>query len=235
MNNTWEATTLPPGKTTICYKWLYKTKYKPDGSIERHMARLVILGYQQRYGEDYTDTFAPVAKMAIVRTLLAMAAIQCWYAMQMDVSNAFLHGDLFEDVYMKMPQGYTNLGSRIQKCVSQPTSGNSSTLVCKLKKSMYGLKHAPRNWFDKLSYTLSNLTFQQSKSDYSLFLKHSNSSVLAVRVYVDDLLICGNSLPAIDNLKSMWSSTFHMKDLGPLRYFLGLEIDRSPSGFFMSQ
>lgn len=235
MNNTWDVMTLPPGKIAIGCKWLYKTKYKPDGSVDRHKARLVILGCRQKYGEDYTKTFAPVAKMATVRTLLAVAAIQDWYTVQMDVSNAFLHGDLFEDVYMKMPQGYTHSGCRIQPISDLTGKKSHSTLVCKLKKSLYGLKQAPRNWFDKLSYTLLNSSFQQSRSEYSLFLKHSNSSVLVVLVYVDDLLICGSSLGDIDDLKFMLSSTFNMKDLGPLRYFLGVKIDRTEAGFLISQ
>ena len=155
----------------------------------------------------------------------------------MDVSNAFLHGDLFEDVYMKMPPGYTHKGCRIELTSDNSSAGKAihSTLVCKLLKSLYGLKQAPKNWFDKLSYILLILEFQQSKSDYSLFQKNSNSSILVVLVYVDDFFICGTSLSDIDQLKAMLSSTFHMKDLGPLRYFLGLEIERSASDFFMSQ
>lgn len=93
-NQTWEVTTLPPGKVAVGSKWLYKTKYLHDGSIERHKSRLVILGCRQKLDEDYDQTFARVAKMATVRTVLAVAAIEEWYTIHMDVTNAFLHGDL---------------------------------------------------------------------------------------------------------------------------------------------
>lgn len=106
---------MPPGKVTIRCKWLFKTKYAADGSIDKHKARLVILGCHQKQGEDFFETFAPVAKLTAARNLLAMAAKENWFTCQMDVSNAFLHGDLFENVYMKLPQGYISHGSRIIK------------------------------------------------------------------------------------------------------------------------
>lgn len=112
-NHTWCITTLPPHKKPIACKWLYKTKYHPYGTIERHKARLVIMGNRQQYGIDYVETFAPVAKMATVRSFLVVAFVQGWLVHQMDVKNAFLHGDLQEVVYMKMPPGYKGLGHRI--------------------------------------------------------------------------------------------------------------------------
>jgi len=142
-NGTWELTSLPPGKRAIGCKWLYKTKFLSDGTIERHKARLVVLGCKQQFGVDYQETFAPVAKMTIVRTLLAVAAIKNWFAYQMDVSNAFLHGDLHEDVYMTLPPGYYSYGSTIHPS-STPTTplvrGSSHGQVYKLLKSLYGLK-----------------------------------------------------------------------------------------------
>ena len=113
LNGTWEIVDLPPGKTAIACKWLFKTKYKPDGSVDRFKSRLVILGCRQILGVNYGETFAPVAKMATVRILLAVAALQNWFVVQMDVTNAFLHGDLHEEVYMGLPLGYTDFGSRI--------------------------------------------------------------------------------------------------------------------------
>ena len=235
-NDTWAITQLPPGKTAIGCKWLYKTKYNPDGSIERHKFRLVILGCRQQFGVDYSETFAPVAKMTTVRTLLAVAAKEQWHAIQMDVTNAFLHGDLMENVFMKLPQGYIGLGCRIQQTKDPnliPVA--DSNLVCKLKKALYGLKQAPRQWFHKLSCTLLQSSFTQSKSDYSLFYRINTTSITLILIYVDDLLICGNNLADIDSLKTMLSSVFHMKDLRPVRYFLGIEIDRTSAGFFLSQ
>lgn len=233
-NDTWDVVELPPGKKAIGSKWLYKTKYKPDGAVERYKSRLVILGCRQTYGEDFTETFAPVCKMTTVRALLAVAAMHNWIAIQMDVTNAFLHGNLDEEIYMKMPQGYSGIGSRIAASTNQ-LSGPRSQLVCKLKKSLYGLRQSPRLWFDKLSLTLLSLGYEQSKADYSLFVSQDGSSSTLVLVYVDDLLISGNNQSSVDQLKVMLSQSFHMKDLGPVSYFLGLEIERSAAGFFLSQ
>lgn len=237
-NGTWVITELPAGKQAIGCKWIYKTKYKPDGTIDRFKSRLVILGCRQIQGIDYGETFAPVAKMATVRTLLAVAAIQNWVTHQMDVTNAFLHGDLDEEVYMELPQGYTGWGSRIttESLLTSVTRKAAATrLVCKLVKSLYGLKQAPRCWFSKLSATLKEDGFSQSKADYSLFTKVTKITITLILVYVDDLLLAGSSIDKINELRSMLSHNFHMKDLGEIRYFLGLEVHRYANGFFISQ
>lgn len=155
----------------------------------------------------------------------------------MNVTNAFLHADLDEEVYMSFPQGYKGWGTRIA-CPQSSTPDAKmphTRLVCKLVKSLYGLRQAPRCWFDKLSSTLKANNFIQSKADYSLFTKTSDKTITITLVYVDDLLITGNSTSDINWLKSMLASHFHMKDLGEVKYFLGLEIHRSLNGFFVSQ
>lgn len=233
LNQTWTLTTLPPNKKAIGCKWIYKTKYKADGTMDRKKARLVILGCHQIYGEDYAETFAPVAKLTTLRTLLAVAAMTGWDAIQMDVTNAFLHGDLHETVFMKLPKGYTHIGSRIKLNDTYPQP--ATNLVCQLHKSLYGLKQAPRQWFFKLSTTLVNMNFAQSKADYSMFTQTTDQHITVVLAYVDDLLICGNNQSKISQLKQLLSTQFHMKDLGPVRYFLGLEVDRTDAGFFLSQ
>ena len=236
LNDTWAITTLPHGKKAIGCKWIFKTKHNPDGTIERHKARLVVLGCRQQYGIDYQETFAPVAKLTTVRSLLAVAAIEGWHVIQMDVKNAFLHGDLLETVYMQLPPGYTAMNNRISvdtSCSSSPK--NLTNQVCQLKKSLYGLKQAPRQWFSKLSSSLRDYGFQQSKTDYSLFTYQTTQAFVVILIYVDDLLIAGNDEHVITQVKNYLSSAFHMKDLGAIRYFLGIEIDRSPAGFFLSQ
>jgi len=163
-NNTWELVPLPAGKKPISCKWVYKIKYKADGSVERCKARLVIRGFTQKECIDYTETFSPVLKMTTIRSLIATAVKKHWPIYQLDVNNAFLHEDLHEDIYMKPPQGLNVAGN----------------IVCKLKKSLYGLKQASRQWYAKLSNTLRDIGFQHSKNDYSLFCKQQSQSIVIV-------------------------------------------------------
>ncbi|KAL2922825.1 Retrovirus-related Pol polyprotein from transposon TNT 1-94 [Bienertia sinuspersici] len=219
-NETWVMQELPPGKKALGSKWVYKIKHNSDGTVERLKARLVIYGNHQVEGIDYNETFAPVAKMVTVRAFLAIAAAKNWELHQMDVHNAFLHGDLDEEVYMRPPPGF---------------HGSAPGLVCRLQKSLYGLRQAPRCWFAKLASALKRYGFVQSYSDYSLFTMTSGDIQLSILVYVDDLIISGNNSSAISAFKEYLSSCFHMKDLGLLKYFLGIEVARSNEGIFLCQ
>ncbi|CAH9093346.1 unnamed protein product [Cuscuta epithymum] len=218
--STWEIRDLPPGKKAIYCKWVYKIKYKSDGSVERYKARLVVCGNRQVEGIDYGETFAPVAKMVTVRTILAVAASCHWELHQMDVDNAFLHGDLREEVYMHLPPGY---------------SSSSPGKVCRLLRSLYGLRQAPRCWFSKLTTSLRSYGFAQSHADYSLFTKRDGSRILCVLIYVDDLLITGNDRTMITEFKTYLASTFPVKDLGIMKYLFGIEVAINSTGIFLCQ
>lgn len=212
--HTWDIVTLPPRKEAL------GSQYNSDGSLKRYKARLVVQGNNQIEGKDYNETFAPVLKMTTVCTLLRLVAARNWKVYQMDVQNAFLHGDLDEEVYMKLPPGFRHF---------HPEK------VCRLRKSLYGLKQAPRCWFKKLSDLLLRFGFVQSYDDYSLLSYTRNNIEIRVLIYVDDLLICGNHSYMLQKFKEYLGGCFAMKDLGRLKYFLGIEVSRRHEGIFLSQ
>ena len=142
-NQTWELVDLPGGKKPVGCRWVYTIKYNSDGSLERYKARLVARGYTQTYGLDYKENFAPVAKMNTVRVLISIAVNLDWELLQYDIKNAFLYGDLKEEIYMQMPPGYEN----------EVTQGK----LCRLQRSIYGLKQSPQAWFGKFSQVLKSL------------------------------------------------------------------------------
>lgn len=220
INRTWTIEDLPKGKCAIGFKWVYKLKFNSDGSLKRHKARLVTLGSKQIEGEDYGETFAPVAKIGTVRMFLDTTVKHKWEVHKMDVHNAFLHEDLDEEVYMKLPPGFTS---------ADPSK------VCRLRKSLYGLKQAPRCWFAKLSTALKKYDFEQCFADYSLFTYHRDRIRINVLIYVDDIIITGSSEKKNESFKEYLSTCFHMKDLGDLKYFLGIEVAKNSIGIYLCQ
>jgi hypothetical protein len=188
--------------------------------MSRYKERLVPKGYAQTYGIDYEETYSPIAKMN-VRAIIVMTTTKGWSLHQMDVKNAFLHGYLQEKVYMEQPPGYVD--------ETQPN------LVCRLKKVLYGLKQAPRAWSNKIGQYLVTNGFQTSNVDFSLYVKKTNHGIVVIVIYVDDLIIRGDSNVDISNLKKLLKQEFEMKDLGELRYFLGIEVIQSPKGIWLLQ
>ncbi|KAF5799967.1 putative RNA-directed DNA polymerase [Helianthus annuus] len=219
-NNTWVITDLPQNRKAIGCKWVFRVKYKSNGEVERFKARLVAKGFNQREGLDFGETFSPVVKMVTVRSIIAVAVYFGWQLFQLDVDNAFLHGTISEDVYMKLPPGYYS---------------KNETKVCKLVKSLYGLKQAPRKWNERLTNVLLGLGFVQSRCDHSLFIFSKDEITVYLLVYVDDIVVTGNSVDKINQVKHVLNETFKIKDLGVLKYFLGIEVLYDKNDICLSQ
>ena len=220
-NHTWELVDLPKGSKPIDSKWIFKRKIRPDGSIEKFKARLVIKGYAQRKGIDFFDTYSPVTKISTMRALIALAAIHNLIIHQMDVKTAFLNGDLNEEIYMKQPEGCIVLGQEHK--------------VCKLKKSLYGLKQAPKQWYEKFNNVLIEHGFVVNSSDTCVYAKMFESECVIICLYVDDMLMYGTYLDLIIKTKEILSSKFEMKDLGEADVILGIKIKRIENGFSLNQ
>ncbi|WVZ63086.1 hypothetical protein U9M48_012751 [Paspalum notatum var. saurae] len=217
---TWHLIPPCPQQNVVDCKWVYKMKRKADGNIDRYKARLVAKGFKQRYGPDYEETFSPVVKAATTRLVLSLAVSNQWCIRQLDVQNAFLHGVLEEDVYIKQPPGYED------KYFPRH--------VCKLDKSLYGLKQAPRAWYSRLSNKLQQLGFHASKADTSLFF-FKRDVVIYFLVYVDDIIVVSSSNQAVDALLTDLANDFALKDLGALHYFLGIEVSSTEGGLLLMQ
>ncbi|KAL9238891.1 hypothetical protein vseg_013261 [Gypsophila vaccaria] len=219
-NNTWELVPRTPNQNIVGCKWVFRTKYKPDGTLDKYKARLVAKGFHQRPGIDYIETFSPVIKPATIRVLLTLAVTNGWPLRQLDINDAFLQGTFHEDVYMAQPPGFAN-----------------STLpshVCRLRKAIYGLKQAPRAWYTELRTFLTQSGFNNAISDTSLFYKHGTHSLFLL-VYVDDIIITGSDPNTVDRFISTLAARFSLKDLGHLTYFLGVEVLPCPHGLFLNQ
>eukprot|EP00261_Vitis_vinifera_P039164 XP_019080407.1 PREDICTED: uncharacterized protein LOC109123862 [Vitis vinifera] len=220
-NNTWSLVPLPAGRQAIGCKWVYKTKENPDGTVQKYKARLVAKGFHQQAGFDFTETFSPVVKPSTVRVVFTIALSRNWAIKQLDVNNAFLNGDLQEEVFMQQPQGFID--------------EQNPNLVCRLHKALYGLKQAPRAWFEKLHRALLSFGFVSAKSDQSLFLRFTPNHITYVLVYVDDILVIGSDTAAITSLIAQLNSEFSLKDLGEVHYFLGIQVSHTNNGLHLSQ
>ncbi|KAJ0628213.1 putative RNA-directed DNA polymerase [Helianthus annuus] len=182
--------------------------------------RLVAKGFNQREGLDFGETFSPVVKMVTVRCIIALAVQNDWPMFQLDINNAFLYGTINEDVYMCLPKGYYS---------------PDETRVCKLVKSLYGLKQAPRKWNEKLSSVLVDYGFVQSKCDHSMYVLSRNGVFIVLLVYVDDIVVTGNNIDEVNKIKGVLNLNFQIKDLGKLKYFLGIEVLYNKSGVCLNQ
>ncbi|KAJ9554969.1 hypothetical protein OSB04_009583 [Centaurea solstitialis] len=220
-NGTWELDNLPKGKIPIGSKWIFKKKYHPDGSISAYKARLVAKGYRQREGIDYFDTYAPVARISSIRTLIAISALKGLYIHQMDVKTAFLNGYLNEEIYLEQPEGFVVPGQENK--------------VCRLIKSLYGLKQAPKQWHERFDTTVTNFGFRHNGADRCIYSKCTSDYTVVICLYVDDMLIISTDLEGISETKKYLSSNFKMKDLGEVDTILGIKVKRTGSQISLSQ
>lgn len=213
---------MPAGAKKIGVKWVYKTKFNENGEVEKYKARLVTKGYAQEYGIDYEEVYAPVLRMDTVRMFLALATQRIWTVFQLDVKSAFLHGNLKEDVYVEQPRGY-EVKNELHK-------------VYKLIKTLYGLRQSPRTWFVRLEEYFIKEGFEKCNSEHTLFTKTSETgNLLAVSVYVDDLIYAGDDENMVAEFKKSMMNEFYMSDLGKMRLFLGIEVLQLSDGIFIGQ
>jgi hypothetical protein len=218
-NGTWDLVSPTQGTNIVGNKLVFRIKCNADGSIERFKARLVAKGYHQQPGLDFTETFSPVVKASTIHLVLSLAITRQWTIRQIDIQNAFLHGQLQEEVYMQQPQGYVHPDYPHRR----------------IKKSLYGLKQAPRAWFSKLTETLLQLGFVSSKADTSLFTLHQTTFSIFILIYVDDIIITRTSSTEINNFIQRLGDVFPVKDLGILSYFLGVEALFDGLDLFLTQ
>ncbi|KAE8968599.1 hypothetical protein PF011_g27120 [Phytophthora fragariae] len=206
----------------ITNKWVFGIKKDENGFVKRFKARLVIHGFKQKFGDNYNETFAPVIRFDTIRVAIYFAVQRRWSIFQYDVKTAFLHGKLTEEVFMEMPQGNGSPGNRE---------------ICKLIKSLYGLKQAPHVWNKTLHRHLVALGFTRLESDYGLYpLLEKGEIVMLLTVYVDDLLLMGES-SRCESIARKLAATFELVELGPVKYLLGVEvsIDREKNTVFFSE
>ncbi|XP_020684388.2 uncharacterized protein LOC110100997, partial [Dendrobium catenatum] len=200
---------------------MYKLKTLPSRQIDKFKARLGAQGLSQQFGVNYNETFSPVAKVPTIRILLTLALHRNWQIQQLDVSNAFLHGELSEDVYMRQPTGFVD--------------SQLPNHVCKLHKSLYGLKQAPRQWFKKLTTFLLQFGFRFSRSDPSLLLYTNKNVHLYFLIYVDDILLTGNDDTTLKHLLEHLQATFKIKQIAAVSLYLGIQVTQSPNRILLQQ
>ncbi len=190
-------------------RWVFKVKHHSDGRVERYKCRLVTKGYSQLYGADYDETFSPVVRFSSIRTLLSFAIQNNLHVHEMDVVTAFLNGHLEEEIYMEQPEGYI-----------KPEQEHK---VCKLKKSIYGLKQSPRCWSKAFTEFMMEMGFKQSTSDPCVFVR-SRQELEILAVYVDDVILIMESIESMNELKMALQKHYKMKDMGELSYILGISV-----------
>jgi hypothetical protein len=208
-NDVWEIVPKSKSKDVVSFKWLFKIKHAADGSIEKYKEIFVALGFFQKEGIDYEETFALVTRYTSIRTIISLETKMKWKLHQMDVKTTFLNGVIEEEVYIEKPQGFE--------------VEYMKTHVCKLKKALYGLKKDRRAWYGRIYGFLTSLGFTKSKADSNLYFKVMNDEPMILLLYVDELFLTGEE-NLITECNKKLALEFEMKYLGLTHYFLGLEV-----------
>lgn len=214
INKVWDLEKLPDDMRAISCKWVF-TK-KRDG---RYKARLVVRGFMQKEGLDYSETFSPVISMPALRLVLVMILNEDLHAFVLDVKTAFLNGKLKELVFMDQPQGYDDNSGR----------------KCKLKRSLYGLKQAPRQWFERFLEFILKLNFKPLDNEPCIFVRYSNGHKIVIALYVDDILIAGSNVNETNVVISLLSKEFHMSKSESVSEFLGIRMKFTSDSLIMDQ
>ena len=214
-NQVWTLIDPTDGLKTIGCKWVSKRKTDMDGNVHTFTARLVTKAFRQTHDIDYDETFSPVAMLKSIQILLAIAAYYDYEIWQMDVKIAFLNGNLLENVYMTQPKGFVN--------------PKNSGKICKLQRSIYGLKQVSRSWNLHFDKAIKEFDFIKNEDESCVYKKVSGSTVVFLVLYVDDILLIENDIPILQNVKSWLGNFFSMKDLKEAAYILGIKIYRDRS------
>jgi Reverse transcriptase (RNA-dependent DNA polymerase) len=221
---TWSVVPQPADKNIVGSKWVFRIKCKADGSVDKYKAHLVARGFTQVYGEDYLETFSPIAKLTSFRTILAFTTRYNWDIETFDFNSAYLNGDLNQDkeIYMQPPPGYDSMGE-----------GN----VLRLHKSLYGLKQARQRWYDTLVHTLTDLGFRISQADPGVLQSWVQGDTLILAIHVDDCMLTSSSSILIAEYKKKIHAIYPLTDLGQIHWLLGIKItrDREAQTVTMSQ
>jgi hypothetical protein len=212
-NQTWNLVERPKERKLVSCKWVFKVKHNADGGVERYKARLVARGFTQTEGIDYHETYSPVVKMTSIRVLLSIVAIHDLELHQMDVKTAFLNGHLEEEIYMHQPEGFIKPGEE--------------HLVCKLNRTLYGLKQSPRVWYQTIDKFFAEMGFKRIEGDYGLYVIWTEQVKCIIALYVDDLLLACNTMAYLNEVKQKLHNEYEMKDLGEANYVLGIQIERN--------
>ena len=210
--DTWDVIERPPGKNIVGCKWVFKVKKDSEGRIAKYKSRLIARGFTQVYGVNYTEIFTPVAKLASLRTILAMATHKDWPIEVFDFNSAFLNGELDEEIFMQLPPDLAGFDPR--------------QFVAKLRKAIYGLKQAGHTWYQALYQALIDLGFKRAEYDHGVFYAQTTRGVIILTIHVDDCTITGTTQKLLDHYKILINARYTMTDLGPVSWLLRIKVNR---------